>query len=202
MLFSILIFDEPDTAHLRDKVRQQHLDYLSTFDDDTFFAGPFTSNDETADLGSLRLIDLPDRAAAEQHLANEPYVIAGIQKRWLIDRWKPLTPYTWRDCPRTQGNIQALFYAIDKDRSSDIRQANDSSQAAYLAEHQAAILSYGALTSEDGLSTIGNIALLDVTDLATGRELIESSPYFKAGSYQHVTFHRWRFGRVFDRFKR
>ena len=32
MLFSILIFDEPDTAALRDEYRASHLDYLKAFD--------------------------------------------------------------------------------------------------------------------------------------------------------------------------
>ena len=51
MLFSILIFDEPNTAELRDIHRKDHLDYLKEFDDQTMFAGPFTTDDESADLG-------------------------------------------------------------------------------------------------------------------------------------------------------
>ena len=105
MLFSIVIFDEPDTAALRDVWRSRHLDYLKEFDSQTMFAGPFTADDESADLGSLRLIEFPDRAAAEQHVADEPYVTAGIHKRWHINRWEASVPHTWRDCPRTDGNI-------------------------------------------------------------------------------------------------
>ena len=88
MLFSILIYDEPDSAALRDEHRKAHLDYLEAFDAQTLFAGPFTTDDEAADLGSLRLIDFPDRAAAEQHIADEPYVMGGVQKRWQIHRWR------------------------------------------------------------------------------------------------------------------
>ena len=101
MLFSILIFDEPDTAALRDEYRSTHLDYLKAFDDQTIFAGPFTTDDESADLGSLRLIEFPDRAAAEQHVLDEPYVLGGVQKRWTINRWQASVPHTWRDCPRS-----------------------------------------------------------------------------------------------------
>ena len=88
MLFSFLIFDEPDSAALRDVWRQRHLDYLKSFDDQTLFAGPFTTDDESADLGSLRLVEFEDRAAAERHMADEPYVIGGAQKRWLVHRWR------------------------------------------------------------------------------------------------------------------
>ena len=147
------------------------------------------------------MIELPDLAAAEKHIAQEPYVIAGIQKRWLINPWKPLAPHSWRDCPRTRGNIQALFYAPDNPLAADVRKANKEAQDAYLAQHSALIMSYGDLTSQDGRSIEGNIALLDIPDLATGRDLVARSPYHTAGCYQDVIFHRWRFGRVFDRFK-
>jgi uncharacterized protein YciI len=97
MNFSILIYDEPESAALRDEHRTAHLSYLKVFDADTQFAGPFTTDDESADLGSLRLISFPDRAAAEKHIADEPYVIAGIQKRWQIHRWTPAQSSTWRE---------------------------------------------------------------------------------------------------------
>ncbi len=113
MLFSIAIFDEPDTTALRDEWRTRHLDYLKAFDDQTIFAGPFTSDDESADLGSMRLLNFPDRAAAEKHVEDEPYVTASIQKRWHIHCWEPSLPYTWRDCPRTEGNLQAYFHGLD-----------------------------------------------------------------------------------------
>ncbi len=40
MHFAIMLYDEPDSAALRDQYRQTHLDYLKVFDDQTLFAGP------------------------------------------------------------------------------------------------------------------------------------------------------------------
>ena len=51
MHFAILIYDEPGSAALRDQYRQAHLDYLKVFDAQTLFAGPFTTDDASADLG-------------------------------------------------------------------------------------------------------------------------------------------------------
>ncbi len=201
MLFSILIFDEPDTAALRDEYRQRHLAYLKAFDDQTLFAGPFTTDDESADLGSLRLIEFPGRAAAEQHVADEPYVTGGVQKHWLIHRWKPSIPFTWRDCPRTEGNIQALFHGIDKPEGPEIRAANIDAHEAYLDEHGTSIMCRGPMLAEDGAAPLGSVILMDIPDMAAGRALLEKEPFFKAGCYQDITFHRWRFGRVFDRYK-
>jgi uncharacterized protein YciI len=201
MLFSIVIFDEPDTAALRDKYRQAHLDYLKEFDDQTLFAGPFTTDDESADLGSLRLIEFPDRAAAEKHVADEPYVTGGVQKRWLINRWKPSARLTWRDCPRTEGNIQALFHGIDAPQGPEIRAANGEAHRAYLNGHGNSIMCRGPLLTDDGASSVGSVILMDIPDMDAARALMADEPFFKNGCYQDVTFHRWRFGRVFDRYK-
>ena len=201
MLFSIIVFDEPDSAALRDQYRRDHLDYLKRFDDQTLFAGPFTTDDESADLGSLRLIEFADRAAAEQHVAEEPYVTGGVQKRWLIHRWRAVLPHTWRDCPRTEGNIQALFHGFDDPDKDDARTANAAAQADYLATHAGNVMIHGPLLDDAGEREIGDLWLLDVPALGSGRVLLEGSPFFRAGLYGDVLFHRWRFGRVFDRFK-
>ncbi|NQV98537.1 MAG: hypothetical protein HQ483_02470 [Rhodospirillales bacterium] len=201
MLYSIVIFDEPDTAELRDIHRKAHLDYLKAFDAQTLFAGPFTTDDESADLGSLRLIDFPDLAAVENHIADEPYVTGGVQKRWIINRWRPSVANTWRDCPRTQGNIQALFHAIDGPDGSAIRSQNRDAHEAYLEDHADTVIVRGPLLDASGENGIGSVLLLDIPDMDTARAFMENEPFYRAGCYADITFHRWRFGRVFDRFK-
>jgi hypothetical protein len=201
MLFSIVIFDEPNTADLRDKYRQRHLDYLKEFDDQTMFAGPFTTDDETADLGSLRLIELPNRQAATKHVEDEPYVTGGVQKRWIIHRWQASLPYSWRDCPRKAGNIQILFHALDKPAASALRKDNTAANLAYLEEHRDAFMARGPLLSDDGESQLGSVFLLDAPDISAACKLRDNMPFYKCGLFQDITFHRWRFGRVFDRFK-
>jgi uncharacterized protein YciI len=41
--FMILIYDEPDSAALRDQYRQARLDHLKAFEAQTLFAGPCTT---------------------------------------------------------------------------------------------------------------------------------------------------------------
>ena len=201
MLYAILIFDEPGSAARRDKYRRRHLDYLKEFDDQTLFAGPFTSDDETADLGSLRLIKFADREAATKHVEGEPYVIGGVQKRWSIHRWESSTPYSWRDCPSTPGNIQVMFQALDKAEAGALRKEHTPANLAYLEEHKNSVMSRGPLLADDGKIQIGSLFLLDVEDMAAAQAFRDNMPFVKAGLYRDVTFQRWRFGRVFDRFK-
>jgi len=201
MHFAIIIFDEPDSAALRDEFRQRHLDYLKEFDNQTLFAGPFTTDDESADLGSLRLIEFPDRAAAEQHVVDEPYVIGGVQKRWMIHRWQTHVAQTWRDCARQEGNIQVMFHALDGDGTAELRKETTPANLAYLTEHADNVMARGPLLSDDGDSQIGSCFLMDVADMAAAQALKDNMPFTKAGVFDQITFHRWRFGRVFDRFK-
>ena len=201
MHFSILIYDEPDSAALRDQYRQTHLDYLKVFDAQTLFAGPFTTDDESADLGSLRLIGFPDRATAERHVTEEPYVTGGVQKRWYIHRWLPRSPYSWRDCPRTPGHIQAMFHALAQPGSAALRRAFGQDHEAYLAAHADMVMARGPLVSDEDEQPVGSVLLLDVPDMDTARGFMEKEPFFSHGVYKQINFHRWRFGRVMDRFK-
>jgi hypothetical protein len=57
------------------------------------------------------------------------------------------------------------------------------------------------LVTDDGERPIGSVLLLDVPDMDRARAFMEKEPAFSSGGYQQTTFHRWRFGRVMDRFK-
>jgi uncharacterized protein YciI len=201
MHFAILIYDEPDSAALRDQYRQIHLDYLKVFDAQTLFAGPFTTDDESADLGSLRLIEFPDRVTADRHVAEEPYVIGGVQKRWYIRRWLPRSSYSWRNCPRTKGHIQAMFHGLDQPGAGALRQKFRAAHETYLAQHASMVMARGPLVADDGEQPIGSVLLLDVPDMDTARVFMEQEPFYSNGVYKDINFHRWRFGRVMDRFK-
>jgi len=170
MLYAILISDEPGSAAKREKCRKRHLDYLQGFDAQTWFAGPFTTSDGGTELGSFRLMDFPDMEAATKHVEQEPYIIDGIQKLRHIHRFDASTPYNWRDCPRTKGNIQVLFYALDNPDAGSLRKQYTSSNLAYLAKRGNSIMSRGPLLADQGEKQIGSLFLLDVEDMNTAEE--------------------------------
>ncbi len=51
-------------------------------------AGPFTSDDGTAMLGSLLVIEAADRASAEALLADDPYAKAGLFESVTLRAWR------------------------------------------------------------------------------------------------------------------
>jgi uncharacterized protein YciI len=134
-------------------------------------------------------------------VAEEPYVIGGVQKRWYMHRWLPRIPYSWRECPRTQGHIQAMFHGLDQPGASALRHEFREAHEAYLARHANMVMALGPLVTDDHEEPLGSVLLLDVPDMDTARAFIEQEPFYSNGVYKDINFHRWRFGRVMDRFK-
>ncbi len=78
MLFAIYCRDKADHLHLRQATRADHLPYLERFADKMVFAGPLLADDGETPIGSLLVLDLEDRAAAESFAAGDPYAKAGL----------------------------------------------------------------------------------------------------------------------------
>ena len=48
------------------------------------FAGPLTSDDGQVTLGSLLVMDFPDRAAVDAWLKDEPFTVAGVYEKPVV----------------------------------------------------------------------------------------------------------------------
>jgi hypothetical protein len=55
--------------------------------------------------------------------------------------------------------------------------------------------------SKGAIPVAGSVLLLDVPGMDTARAFMEKEPFYSNGAYKDINFHRWRFGRVMDRFK-
>ena len=78
MLFAFHLLDRPDAGALRQQMRPQHKAYLAQVADLIALAGPLLADDCTTMVGSLLVIDFPDRASALQWQAQEPFTRAGV----------------------------------------------------------------------------------------------------------------------------
>jgi uncharacterized protein YciI len=201
IFFTVKIFDIENSGPLRDQYRESHLDYLEKFDQQTIFAGPILTEDLNTELGSYRILDLPDRDAVDQHIANEPYIICGAQYGPEIFHWSASMPYTWRNCPRKIGNIQYLIHAIDKPNSKSLRNQLRSEHEAYQARVKHLYITRGPLLNDDGGLQIGSLMIIDVPDIASAKKFWEDEPFVKGKLFERVEFYGWRFGRRVDKFK-
>jgi len=80
--------DGPGQAELRQKIRPDHLGYLQANVHLIIAAGAKLSDDGATALGSLYLLDVDDRRAAEVFIAADPYSEAGVFETVTVTRWR------------------------------------------------------------------------------------------------------------------
>lgn len=86
MLFALIARDKPDSLELRMATRQAHLDYVAQTGV-VQQAGPIL-DDDGAMIGSLLILDLPDREAVMVWAVGDPYSKAGLFKDIEVLPWK------------------------------------------------------------------------------------------------------------------
>ena len=77
MLFAIVCTDRPGSLDLRLATRPAHIAYLTTYADRLVHGGPTLDHDGRP-CGSLLIIDVEDRAAADGFADSDPYAKAGL----------------------------------------------------------------------------------------------------------------------------
>lgn len=89
--FAIHCIDKPDSLDLRLATRSEHLTYLATMMPDILVAGPLLDGDGQP-MGSLLIIDFPDRKAAVAFAAADPYALAGLFASVAVTAWRKVLP--------------------------------------------------------------------------------------------------------------
>jgi len=85
-LFALICTDKADRLPIRAANRDAHLAYLHS-SGVVSQAGPFLDPDG-AMCGSLIVLDVADRAAAEAWAAADPYALAGLFAKVRIEHWR------------------------------------------------------------------------------------------------------------------
>ena len=90
MLFSIHALDKPDIADRRKAVHGEHVAHLKSaknFGVSVTVGGPLVADDGKSSIGSLIVIEAPDRAAAETFSRADPFHKNGIWDKVEIRRF-------------------------------------------------------------------------------------------------------------------
>ena len=89
--YAIHAIDKPDAGALRTATRPAHLAYLAGRRAQILVCGPLLS--EAGDpIGSLLLVDVPERRDAYEFAARDPYAEAGLFASVAITSWRKLYP--------------------------------------------------------------------------------------------------------------
>ena len=84
-LFALVCLDRPGHAEVRRDTRAEHLAYVAQTGVVTM-AGPFL-DDDGGMTGSLIVLEVADRAAAEAWADADPYARAGLFQSVSVQRW-------------------------------------------------------------------------------------------------------------------
>lgn len=91
-MFMIRCLDKANSLDLRLQTRAAHLEWLMSVQDKIVICGPLLSDDGQSMIGSLLLMDFPDRETAEDALQHDPYAKAGLFQSVEIMRWRQVLP--------------------------------------------------------------------------------------------------------------
>ena len=89
MLFAVIRHDKPNSLELRLSERPRHLDYLETVLDKIMYGGALL-NDEDKQIGSILVIDVADKEAADVFAITDPYVDAGLFASTSVCHFRPV----------------------------------------------------------------------------------------------------------------
>ncbi|MFJ6512087.1 YciI family protein [Streptomyces sp. NPDC091406] len=80
MPFYVYAQDQPDVADQLEALCEEHWSYMDGFDSRLILRGPTVSDDGEEHTGSVHVVDLADRAAAERFAREEPFWKAGLYR--------------------------------------------------------------------------------------------------------------------------
>jgi uncharacterized protein YciI len=81
MLFSVHALDRPGVAEKRKAVHAEHVAHLRKANDygvTITVGGPLVADDGTTSIGSLMVLEAPDRASAEKFNRADPFSSNGV----------------------------------------------------------------------------------------------------------------------------
>jgi uncharacterized protein YciI len=91
-MFFVQLQYKPDADLARFACRAEHIEYMIAALPYTKFGGPLLADQGDRSSGAIFVLDLPDRAAVEKFVANEPFFRNGLFESVLIRRWRQMAP--------------------------------------------------------------------------------------------------------------
>ncbi|MBP3883156.1 MAG: hypothetical protein J6E40_13505 [Lachnospiraceae bacterium] len=84
MQFLVKAYDGPNMLAKRMEVRPRHLEGMKALGKKIIAAGGLL-DEEGKMKGSALILEFPDRAALDEYLAGEPYVVEGVWQKIVVE---------------------------------------------------------------------------------------------------------------------
>lgn len=88
MPYFIETYDDPERAHIRQEVYQEHLDFLEAVAPKLLACGAKLDDEGVKASGGVYLVDVETSAQAEELIQQDPFYIHGLFSNVEITRWR------------------------------------------------------------------------------------------------------------------
>lgn len=181
--------DRAGAGQLRRETMERHWSFMDGYAEQMIARGPTLSAPDGEMTGSMHLVELPSPEAAQVFAFQEPFFQAGVFSEMLVRRWHNELARTMWEFTGPGGQ---RFLVIGTGHPSS--EGASAEQLGYLRSQAAQnLIAHGPTFSEQD-EWIGSVTLLELPDLAAAEQLMNDSPAARAGLYERLEIHHWRFG--------
>ena len=191
--WAIYCWDKPGAAEARRALLQDQKRYVSGFGERVIGYGHFVTDDGRDTLGTSFFMQLDDRAAADEFLADEPLNQAGLYRRVDVHRWS--NSFQKRQADYRRKGLQQFLCTGPKTGTPEFFRAHLNAHETYFASYGDSFIFRGPIRSVDGADNIGTALLLELPDRAAADAFWNNEPFARNGGYQRDSIIvRWVFG--------
>lgn len=186
---------KPDVLHLREGAMAPHLAHVRSYAEQIQFAGPLLAEDDTTPMGSMAILNLPDRSAAESYAAGDGFSKAGMFEPPHILRFMSSKRLTQSDREPDPALQMFVCECVDGPDAADLRKQSAAAHHSYQGSIIDRYIAHGPLWSDDGVELLGSLFIIEVADRAAAEKLVAEEPMTAAGVFEEINIYRWRYGK-------
>ncbi len=186
---------KPDALARREAAMEEHLAHLNAHADRIQFAGPLLTDDGSAPLGTMSIIQLDDREAAKAFAAGDGFAKHDMLDAPEIIRFISSKRIGQRDRDADPDLQMFVCECIDGADAARLRKQSAADHHAYQGSIIDRYVAHGPLRSDDGQTLVGSLFIVEVEDRAAAEKLVGDEPMTKAGVFSDVRIFRWRYGK-------
>jgi uncharacterized protein YciI len=189
--------DIADSRALRKRIVETHWSFMDGYAGAMIARGPTLADDRVTQTGSMHIVDLPDAEAARVFAYEEPNYRNGVYREVMVRRWRNVLGGKMWDFKSDPGHNQRfLVIGHGKPGMSTTRNGLLDEHHRYFIDkgYLPHFIVRGPLLSDDGKDWIGSAMLVEFPDRAAVEAMLAGEPYAKAGLYENIEIHNWRFG--------
>ena len=194
--FYIRSLYKPDSLHLREGAMDVHLANMRSHAGQVSFSGPLLADDASAPIGTMAVINLSDRKAAETFVAGDGFAQAGMLQPPQIIRFISSKRLTQADREPDPDLQMFVCECLDGPDAPALRKQSAAAHHTYQGSIIDRYVAHGPLRSDDGETLLGSLFIIEIADRAAAEALVGNEPMTKAGVFSEINIFRWRYGKA------